>query len=89
MRNLATTVAKMNLAFVGLVTFLFSFQGIQFQECKAEVYNFKVGHANPTSHVVHIALERFAKAVEKESNGQIKIDIVPSSGLGSSWFGFF
>lgn len=43
----------------------------------------KAGHIFPTGHVTHKALLMFSEAVEKNSNGSLKIEIFPLGQLGT------
>ena len=43
----------------------------------------KLAHGLDTNHPVHKAMELMAKELEKNSNGQLKLEIYPSSQLGS------
>ena len=53
--------------------------------CKEQNGNktLRLAHGLPTSHPTHISLEKFAKDLEKRSNGKLKIKIYPSEQLGS------
>lgn len=46
-------------------------------------FNLKLGHNLAEDHAVHIAMTAFAEAVEKETNGSVKIKIFPNGTLGS------
>lgn len=46
-------------------------------------HTFQVGHVVTTDHSYHLALEKFAEEVDKKSDGQLKIEIFPSSQLGN------
>lgn len=43
----------------------------------------KLGHGLPPAHPVHLGLERMNEELQELSNGTMKIDIYPSSQLGS------
>ena len=42
----------------------------------------RLAHALDTQHPVHLAMEVLGKSLEEKSNGQLKLDIYPSSQLG-------
>ncbi len=48
----------------------------------AQTYQFRLGHVLPASHPYGIVMEQFAKAVEKDSGGRIKIQVVHAGALG-------
>lgn len=48
-----------------------------------KAYTFQVGHVVTTDHSYHLALEKFAEEVDKNSDGKIKIEIFPSGQLGN------
>lgn len=50
---------------------------------RAQEYKWKLGHALAPSHPIHLAAVEFSKAVEKETNGKVKIEVYPSNTLGS------
>ncbi len=53
------------------------------EKAVAQQYKFRMGHALDVKTPLHLAFAQFAQGVEKESNGRVKISIVPDSGLGS------
>ncbi len=53
------------------------------QDAKAAEIKMKLGHFAADSHPGNIASKMFADAVEKRTNGQIKITIYPNNALGS------
>ncbi|WP_195276607.1 TRAP transporter substrate-binding protein [Anaerotruncus rubiinfantis] len=48
-----------------------------------EVYELSLGHIQNPGHDLYIAIENFAKAMEEQSNGKVKITVYPSSQLGT------
>jgi tripartite ATP-independent transporter DctP family solute receptor len=54
-----------------------------YQSAKAAPLEMKLGHFAAESHPGNIASKMFADAVEKRTNGQIKITIYPNNALGS------
>ncbi len=58
---------------------------IPFQHAKAagEVVEMKLGHFAADAHPGNLASKMFAEAVEKRTNGKIKITIYPNNALGS------
>lgn len=46
-------------------------------------YNFKLAHITPPSHMWHLAAENFKQELEKRSGGRMKLEIYPSSQLGT------
>lgn len=52
-------------------------------EAPGKVYELKWGHTSPTSHPYHIAAEKIAEEVLKETNGAVKITVYPSNQLGN------
>jgi tripartite ATP-independent transporter DctP family solute receptor len=48
----------------------------------AQEYRFRLGHVLPASHPYGVAMEQFAKAVEQDSGGRIKIQVVHGGALG-------
>ncbi len=51
--------------------------------CSAAPIEMKLGHFAADSHPGNLASKMFAEAVEKRTNGQIKITIYPNNALGS------
>jgi TRAP-type transport system periplasmic protein len=52
-------------------------------KAEAQVLRMKLAHFADEGHPGHLAAKQFAEAVEKRTNGQIKIDIFPNNVLGS------
>ena len=50
---------------------------------QAQVIQMKLGHFAAESHPGNLASKMFAEAVEKRTNGEIKITIYPNNALGS------
>ena len=50
---------------------------------QAQVIQMKLGHFAADSHPGNLASKMFAEAVEKRTNGKIKITIYPNNALGS------
>jgi tripartite ATP-independent transporter DctP family solute receptor len=48
----------------------------------AQEYRFRLGHVLPASHPYGVAMEQFARAVEQDSGGRIKIQVVHGGALG-------
>ncbi len=48
----------------------------------AQTYQFRLGHVLPATHPYGVVMEQFAKAVEKDSGGRIKIQVVHAGALG-------
>jgi tripartite ATP-independent transporter DctP family solute receptor len=48
-----------------------------------KTYNFKLAHITPPSHMWHKGAERFKKELEERSDGRMKMEIYPSSQLGT------
>lgn len=48
-----------------------------------ENYVFKVGHVQPTEHPYHTGMEYLNQLLQERTNGQISLDIYPSSQLGA------
>lgn len=48
----------------------------------AKEYGFRLGHVLPASHPYGVAMEQFAKAVEHDSGGRIKIQVIHGGALG-------
>lgn len=65
--------------FLGLIIFFSLFAC----EREKEVKSLKLAHSLSVSHPVHIAMEYFAERVKAKSNGELIIEIYPSSQLGS------
>ncbi len=53
------------------------------QEAGTEKIVIKLGHGAPTTDGRHIASETFKKIVEEETDGQVEVQIYPSSQLGN------
>ncbi|MBN1501340.1 MAG: TRAP transporter substrate-binding protein [Spirochaetes bacterium] len=51
---------------------------------KTKTVELKFGHYSVESHPAHLAAVMFANAVEKRTNGEVKITIFPNSKLGNS-----
>ncbi|WP_158738070.1 TRAP transporter substrate-binding protein [Alteribacillus sp. YIM 98480] len=51
-------------------------------EDSSETVEIRLGHVTQTTHPYHLAAEHFAEQVEKESDGNIQIEIYPSRQLG-------
>ncbi len=49
----------------------------------SETYNFKLAHITPPAHMWHKAAEKFKEELDTRSNGRIKLEIYPSSQLGT------
>lgn len=49
----------------------------------AQQYQFRLGHVLPATHPYGIVMEQFAKAVEQDSKGAIKITVVHAGAAGS------
>ncbi len=49
---------------------------------EAQTYQFRLGHVLPATHPYGVVMEQFAKAVEKDSGGRIKIQVVHAGALG-------
>jgi len=60
-----------------LVPFLFG------NDRSASALEMKLGHFAAESHPGNLASKMFAEAVEKRTNGQIKVAIYPNNALGS------
>ena len=52
-------------------------------KAEAQVLRMKLAHFADEGHPGHLAAKQFAEAVDKRTNGQIKIDIFPNNVLGS------
>lgn len=50
---------------------------------ETKTIHLRLGHNTPETTALHQAAVRFAKAIEAESHGQLKIDIFPAQQLGS------
>ncbi len=50
---------------------------------RAQAMRMKLAHFADEGHPGHLAAKMFAEAVDKRTNGQIKIDIFPNNMLGS------
>jgi tripartite ATP-independent transporter DctP family solute receptor len=46
-------------------------------------YNFKLAHITPPTHMWHIAAEKFRDELDQRSGGRMKLEIYPSSQLGT------
>ncbi|CAM5796613.1 MULTISPECIES: TRAP transporter substrate-binding protein [Brevibacillus] len=46
-------------------------------------YNFKLAHITPPTHTWHLAAEKFKEELDKRSGGRMKLEIYPSSQLGT------
>ena len=62
-----------------VVSFLFGYGS----ESRAAAIEMKLGHFAADSHPGNLASKMFAEAVEKRTNGAIKIIIYPNNALGS------
>ncbi|WP_096201579.1 TRAP transporter substrate-binding protein [Bacillus sp. FJAT-45350] len=50
---------------------------------EGEEYSFKLAHITPTSHMWHLAAERFGEELNERSNGRMDLEIYPASQLGT------
>ena len=50
----------------------------------ATEFTIKIGHSDTTSNLIHVSLENFAKYVEEQTNGRMKVEIYASEQLGSN-----
>lgn len=48
----------------------------------AQEYKFRLGHVLPASHPYGVTMEQFVKAVEHDSGGRIKIQVIHAGALG-------
>ncbi|MGG1662729.1 TRAP transporter substrate-binding protein [Brevibacillus sp. NRS-1366] len=46
-------------------------------------YTFKLAHITPPTHMWHLAAEKFKEDLDKRSGGRMKVEIYPSSQLGT------
>ena len=69
------------LLIVFLVLFM-PFHGLR-PAARAEVITMKLGHFAADAHPGNLASKMFAEAVEKRTNGEIKVTIYPNNALGS------
>lgn len=46
-------------------------------------YNFKLAHITPPTHMWHLAAEKFRDELDQRSGGRMKLEIYPSSQLGT------
>ena len=49
----------------------------------SQEYKMRIGHVFDAKHAHQIALTQFAEMVDKDTNGRVEIQVIPSSGLGS------
>ena len=49
----------------------------------AAKYTFKLGHAVSDQHPYHLGAVRFKEVVEKETNGEVEINLFPNNQLGT------
>jgi len=69
---------------VGVVLLVLSFLvWVGAGKAEAQVLRMKLAHFADEGHPGHLAAKQFAEAVDKRTNGQIKIDIFPNNQLGS------
>lgn len=69
---------------VGVVLLVLSFLvWVGAGKVEAQVLRMKLAHFADEGHPGHLAAKQFAEAVDKRTNGQIKIDIFPNNVLGS------
>ena len=47
-------------------------------------YTIKIGHSDTTTNLIHVSLENFAKYVNEQSGGKVKVDIYAAEQLGSN-----
>jgi len=66
--------------FIGLFFLSFLISGCG---SRKSVTTLKLAHVLPTTHPVHQGMAHLAEVLEKESNGQMKVDIYPGGVLGS------
>jgi len=72
---------KKVLVLVFLVAFFMPFQNVKAAD--TGVIEMKLGHFAAESHPGNLASKMFAEAVEKRTNGKIKVTIFPNNALGS------
>jgi len=69
---------------VGVVLLVLSFLvWVGAGKAEAQVLRMRLAHFADEGHPGHLAAKQFAEAVDKRTNGQIKIDIFPNNVLGS------
>ncbi|NWK85086.1 TRAP transporter substrate-binding protein [Staphylococcus sp. GSSP0090] len=66
--------------FSGILSLTIPVSSVNAEEKKREIM---LAHNQPTEHPVHKSLEIFKDRLEKESHGQIKVNIYPNGQLGS------
>jgi tripartite ATP-independent transporter DctP family solute receptor len=71
------------VCFIFLVAFSFAEGSKEAPTGGAEPILIKLGHAQSTSDVFHIASQKFAEICNEKSNGQIKVQVFPAGQLGS------
>src|SRR5262245_4833022 len=49
----------------------------------AAQFDYKLGHDQPASHPLNVSAMEFATAVEKQTNGRLRVRVFPDSSLGS------
>lgn len=49
-----------------------------------DTYTIRIGHSDTTTNLIHVYLEKFKADVEKQTNGQVNIEIYASEDLGSN-----
>lgn len=73
-----------SLALIGVSVFVFAFGMVGNTSAVADSkYVYKLGHSVNSQHPYHLGAEKFKEMVEKESNGQIEIQLFPNNQLGT------
>ena len=49
-----------------------------------QTFTVKIGHSDTTTNLINVSLENFAKYVEEQSGGAVKVDIYAAEQLGSN-----
>jgi len=49
-----------------------------------QTFTIKIGHSDTTTNLINVSLENFAKYVEEQSGGAVKVDIYAAEQLGSN-----
>lgn len=72
------------LVLTGVFVFVFAFGMVGNNSAFAGAkYVYKLGHSVNSQHPYHLGAEKFKEIVEKESNGQIEVQLFPNNQLGT------
>ncbi|MEN1967955.1 TRAP transporter substrate-binding protein [Lentibacillus sp. N15] len=77
-----TTLKKVTLLIIGLIVCI-ALAGCSTSAGSKDVTTLRLGHIQSEDHAWHQGAKKFAELVEEKTNGSVKVELYPSSTLGS------